>query len=90
MSEVLFTNDTMTYLNNYLDTLQAHLQAGNATEHTHRPALQNLLTALLPNYRITNEPHRIACGSPDFGITRGEVFVRPLEARNIEAGLNKV
>jgi predicted helicase len=80
----------MIYLNNYLDTLQAHLQAGNATEHTHRPALQILLNALLPDYRITNEPRRIACGSPDFEIAKGEEPIGHIEAKDVGVDLDKV
>ncbi len=74
----------------YLQSLATHLQAGNATEHTHRPALQILLNTLLPNYRITNEPRRIACGSPDFEIAKGEEPIGHLEAKDIGVDLDKV
>ncbi len=74
----------------YLQSIATQLQTGNATEHTHRPALQNLLTALLPNYRITNEPRRIACGSPDFEIAKGEEPIGHLEAKDIGVDLDKV
>ncbi len=74
----------------YLQSLATQLQTGNATEHTHRPALQNLLTALLPNYRITNEPRRIACGSPDFEIAKGEEPIGHIEAKDVGVDLEKV
>ncbi len=76
-------------LQTYLQDVAAHLKAGNATEHTHRPALQNLLNALLPNYHITNEPRRIACGAPDFVIAKGEIPIGHIEAKNIGVNLDK-
>jgi very-short-patch-repair endonuclease len=76
--------------NTYLNHLQIHLLANNATEHTHRPALQNLLTALLPHYRITNEPRRIACGSPDFEIAQGDVPIGHIEAKDVGIDLDKI
>ncbi len=52
----------------YRKTLQASLELGNATEHTHRPALQALLEA---DGKVTavNEPRHIECGAPDFVVT---------------------
>jgi len=50
----------------YLKQIEDNLRAGNATEHTHRPALKALLEALDPTVTATNEPKRIACGAPDF------------------------
>jgi predicted helicase len=74
----------------YLQDITRHLQAGNATEHTHRPALQTLLQSLLPDYHITNEPRRIACGAPDFEIAKGEEPIGHIEAKDVGADLNKV
>jgi predicted helicase len=80
----------MSIIQTYLDTLANHLQAGNATEHTHRPALQNLLNALLPEYRVTNEPRRLDCGSPDFEIAKDNVPLGYVEAKDVGADLDKV
>jgi hypothetical protein len=73
----------------YLHDITRHLQAGNATEHTHRPALQTLLQSILPEYHITNEPRRIACGAPDFEIAKGSVPIGHIEAKDIGIDLNK-
>ena len=54
----------------YLRELRANLAAGNATEHTHRPALKTLLEAAVAGVTATNEPQRIACGAPDFVVSR--------------------
>ena len=51
----------------YRRTLQANLQRRDATEHTHRPALQALLESA-GGIVAVNEPRRIACGAPDFVI----------------------
>lgn len=75
----------------YLAAVETALKAGNATEHTHRPALKALLEALGgADITATNEPQRIACGAPDeFAIswTREEVAgkVERLLAKRSEA-----
>jgi predicted helicase len=74
----------------YLDSVTLHLVAGNATEHTYRPALQHLLKALLPEYRVTNEPRQLACGSPDFEIAQREIPIGYIEAKTIGVDLDKV
>lgn len=56
----------------YLERVASDLKAGNATEHTHRPALQTLLESSLPGIKATNEPRRIACGAPDYIVARGD------------------
>ena len=50
----------------YLTRLGSDLKAGNATEHTHRPALQALIESAAADIRATNEPRRIACSAPDY------------------------
>src|SRR5437867_632606 len=54
----------------YLTALQAAYQTGTATEHTYRPALKTLLEALDLAVTATNEPKRVACGAPDYLVTR--------------------
>lgn len=54
----------------YLHALESALQAGDATESTHRPALKSLLESLQQGIVAVNEPKRIACGAPDFAIRR--------------------
>jgi len=58
----------------YLQSLQTALSAGDATEHTHRPALKALLEALEPGVTATNEPKQVTdCGKPDMAVRRGLV-----------------
>jgi len=82
-------NSTHHSITSYLAIIQANLTVGNATEHTHRAALQTLLQSFLVNYRITNEPRRIACGSPDFEVATGQVPIGHIEAKNIGIDLNE-
>ncbi|MCD4656810.1 MAG: N-6 DNA methylase [Planctomycetes bacterium] len=62
MSETIFAK--------YLGKLEAKLKSGDSTEHTHRPAFQNLLEELHPDIEVTNEPKQIQCGAPDFVIRK--------------------
>jgi predicted helicase len=73
----------------YIDNIALHLAAGNATEHTYRPALQQLLNALLPNFRVTNEPRRLECNSPDFEVANDNVPIGYIEAKTIGVDLDK-
>ena len=74
----------------YLHAVEQALKAGNATEHTHRPALKNLLEALGgKDIRATNEPKQIACGAPDFIITRGVIPLGYVEAKDVGVDLNR-
>jgi hypothetical protein len=43
----------------YLHELDDNLRQGNATEHTHRPALKTLIEELAPDVRAVNETRRI-------------------------------
>jgi hypothetical protein len=45
----------------YVAAIRKAYAAGDATEHTHRPALKTLLESAGKNITATNEPRRIAC-----------------------------
>ncbi|OWY25022.1 DNA methyltransferase [Sphingobacteriales bacterium UPWRP_1] len=73
----------------YLTVLNTRYQTGINREHSYRPDLQNLLKALLPpDILITNEPARIACGAPDYILTRIEIPIGYIEAKDIGTDLN--
>jgi len=66
------------------------LSLGNATEHTHRPALKTLIESLQKGITATNEPkRRTDCGAPDFIITKGEVPLGYIEAKDVSVSLDK-
>jgi len=72
----------------YIAELNRIYKAGNATEHTYRPALKSLLENITNGLTITNEPKRIACGAPDYIVTRNEIPVGYIEAKDIDTDLD--
>jgi len=73
----------------YLSRIEAHLSRGDATEHTYRPALEGLLEGLIPRVVATNEPKRIACGAPDFIVTRADAPLGYVEAKDVGTNLDR-
>ena len=74
----------------YLEEIGHNLTAGNATEHTHRPALQALVQTLDPSARAVNEPKRVACGAPDYIVTRNDLPVGYVEAKDVGRSLDEI
>jgi len=70
-------------LEQYIDSIDKRYRLGNATEHTFRGDLQNLLEALVPTIRATNEPKRQSCGAPDYILTKKDIPVGFIEAKDI-------
>lgn len=80
----------MSYFTDYFKQISQAFAAGNATEHTYRPALKTLLENLAPGVTATNEPKRIKCGAPDYILTRGETPLGYVEAKDIGEPLDKI
>ena len=77
----------------YVRSLNDSLSLGNATEHTHRPALKTLLESIVSGVVATNEPKRIECGAPDFvATTEGQspLILGYVEAKDIGAVLEAI
>ncbi len=72
----------------YLQRVIQLYKSGISTEHSYRPDLRNLLESLLPGMVVTNEPSRIECGAPDYILTRKNVPVGYIEAKDIGKDLN--
>lgn len=70
----------------YVVSITKRYKLGNSTEHTFRGDLQLLLESLVPEIRATNEPKRQSCGAPDFILTRKEIPVGFIEAKDIDDG----
>ena len=79
----------MQQISKYLDDIEKQLGTGRATEHTHRPALQRLIESLQPGILATNEPTRVACGAPDFIVTKQGVTLGYIEAKDIGTDLSQ-
>jgi len=71
----------------YLTNLNALHNTGNAREHSYRGDLQTLLKTLLPGILVTNEPARVSCGAPDYVLTRKDIPVGYIEAKDIGVDL---
>ncbi len=67
----------------YLTKVETLYKTGNAREHSYRGDLQNLIMAILPDVLVTNEPARVDCGAPDYVLTRKDVPIGYIEAKDI-------
>ena len=63
-------------LDQYITSINHRYKLGNATEHTFRGDLQQLLESLVPTIHATNEPKRQSCGAPDFILTKKDNLSR--------------
>ena len=70
-------------LDQYIANLNQRYQLGNATEHTFRGDLQQLIESIVPEVSATNEPKRQKCGAPDYILTKKEIPVGFIEAKDI-------
>ena len=81
---------------NYVKILQDNLSRGNATEHTHRAALETLLESVAEGVDAVNEPKRVACGAPDFvvsgvsGSGQNAFTIGYVEAKDIGLSLDDI
>jgi predicted helicase len=67
----------------YLTKVETLYKTGNAREHSYRGDLQNLIMVILPDVLVTNEPARVDCGAPDYVLTRKDVPIGYIEAKDI-------
>ena len=67
----------------YIANINQRYKLGNSTEHTFRGDLQQLIENLVPGVQATNEPKRQACGAPDYILTKNEIPIGFIEAKNI-------
>lgn len=58
---------------------------GNATEHSYRSAFEGLFSRL--GVTALNEPKRVKCGAPDFLISRGDIVIGHVEAKDLHIGI---
>lgn len=70
-------------IDQYINNINQRYKLGNATEHTFRGDLQQLLESLTPEIRATNEPKRQTCGAPDYILTKKDIPVGFIEAKDI-------
>ena len=67
----------------YLTILNQRYKLGNATEHTFRGDLASLIETIIPHIVATNEPKRQSCGAPDYILTKKDIPVGFIEAKDL-------
>ena len=73
----------------YLKAIRAKFETGDASEHTHRPALEDLVESFSKNVIVINEPKRIACGAPDLVIKKEDFPIGYIEAKDVGRSLDE-
>jgi predicted helicase len=72
----------------YITSISSRYKTGISREHSYRGDLQSLLQSLAPGIMVTNEPARIDCGAPDYILTRKNIPVGFIEAKDIGVNLD--
>lgn len=67
----------------YLANIHQRHALGNATEHTFRGDLQQLIESIATDIQATNEPKRQTCGAPDYILTRRDIPIGFIEGKDI-------
>ena len=70
-------------IDHYVNNISTLYNQGNATEHSYRGDLQQLIESLAPKVRATNEPKRQSCGAPDYILTKKDIPVGFIEAKDV-------
>ncbi|KAF0280128.1 N-6 DNA methylase [Spiribacter aquaticus] len=77
----------MSLISEFLSKVQSIYATGNATEPSYRSAFESLFAALGDDINALNEPQRVKCGAPDFMVTRGDIVIGHIEAKDLHVGL---
>ena len=70
-------------IQDYILELNKEFKTGRATEHSYRGYLQTLIKSIVADVMVTNEPTRVKCGAPDYIITRRDITIGYIEAKDI-------
>ena len=70
-------------IDQYIQNINAAYKLGNATEHTYRGDLKQLIESIVPHISATNEPKRQKCGAPDYILMKKDIPVGFIEAKDI-------
>lgn len=71
----------------YIERLNTRFKTGISREHSYRGDLQSLQEAICDDVLVTNEPARVNCGAPDYILTRKNIPVGFIEAKDVGADL---
>lgn len=70
-------------LQQYIEIINEKYILGNASEHTYRGKLEDLLETIVPEIKATNEPTGKNFGKPDYSIIKNGIEVGWIEAKDI-------
>ena len=71
-------------VSNYVNKISERVKAGHTSEHTFRKDLEDLINHLVPEVMVTNEPSKVTdCGNPDFLISKKEIPIGFIEAKDV-------
>ena len=73
---------------NYINEVNKRFKTGISREHSYRGDLQTLLETLVPDIIATNEPAHIDCGAPDYVITKKDIPLGYIEAKDLDDNLD--
>ncbi|MGJ3260346.1 MAG: N-6 DNA methylase [Rhodospirillales bacterium] len=74
----------------YLKAITDNLATGQATEHTHRPALKAFIEALGDGISALNEPKQESFGAPDYVVQRKSLPLGHIEAKDMNKELDSI
>lgn len=77
-------------ISEYLERVIAQFKSGHATEHSYRPALNDLFQSIDPALTVINEPKQSEGGMPDFMFQRDGVPIGWAEAKDIDKDVIKL
>ncbi len=77
----------MTIVSDFISSVKKTYATGQATEHSYRSALETLFNALDNEITALNEPRRVQCGAPDFIVSKGDIVIGHVEAKDLHIGL---
>lgn len=77
-------------VSDYLERVIAQFKSGHATEHSYRPALNDLFQSIDPALTVINEPKQSEGGMPDFMFQRDGVPIGWAEAKDIDKDVIKL
>ena len=69
---------------NYINEINKRFKTGISREHSYRGDLQTLIETMVSGVIATNEPARINCGAPDYVITKKDIPLGYIEAKEYD------
>ena len=77
------------HVSDYVNKVASRVKLGHSSEHTFRKDLEDLINNLIPEVMVTNEPSQVTdCGNPDFLISKKDIPIGFIEAKDVGKDLN--